>query len=94
MPKDCLKCIFFKTDDTTLITFIKYFFFIIIIHEEGVIKHADKTDTAKGGGVGQMLTLYEKGVGGVREMLTMVRGGSAIYKDTPYWSIIMSCIFI
>ena len=29
--------------------------------KEGVIKYADKTEAAKGGGVGQMLTLDDEG---------------------------------
>ena len=33
----------------------------MVIHEESVIKNSDKTDAAKVGGVGQMLTLDDKG---------------------------------
>ena len=49
--------------------------FKFVIHEEGVLKNAVTTDVAKGGGVGQMLTLDDKVGRGVREMLTKGGGG-------------------
>ena len=33
----------------------------MVIHEKGGIKYADKTDAAKGGGVGVMLTSDDEG---------------------------------
>ena len=33
----------------------------MVIQEEGGIEYVDKTDAAKGGGVGEMLTLADKG---------------------------------
>ena len=47
----------------------------MVIHEEGVIKYADKTDAAKGGGVGQLLTLGDEGGRGFEEMLAMAEKG-------------------
>ena len=37
--------------------------------------NVDKTDAAKGGGIGQMLTRLTKGRGGVGEMLTLADEG-------------------
>ena len=47
----------------------------MVIHEEGVIKNADKTDAANEGGLGQMPTLDDKEGRGVGKLLTMADKG-------------------
>ena len=56
----------------------------MVIDVEGVIKYADKTDTAKGGVVGEMLTLDDKGGRGVGEMLTMADKGGMGLRAPPF----------
>ena len=50
----------------------------LVMQDEGVIKYVCKTDTEKGGGLGQMLT---KGGGGVEEMLKLADKGGGL--DPP-----------
>ena len=56
-----------------MIILVKYYVFFqqkkVIIYEEGGIEYVYKTDAAKGGGVGQMLTLADEGWKGVWLML-------------------------
>ena len=52
--------------------------------EEGGFEYADKTDAAKGGGVGQMLSGLTKSGGGVGEQLTLADKGGGGLPPPPF----------